>query len=44
MVTFPRFMVTIFELSFVGKGFRKLVASFTAKQVFAAVSNFHEMC
>lgn len=42
MVTFPRFMATIFELSFVGKDFRELVASLTANKFFAGVSNFLE--
>ena len=41
-VTFPRFMAIIFELSFVGKDFRELVASLTANKFFAGVSNFRE--
>lgn len=41
-VTFPRFMAIIFELSFVGKDFRELVASLTANKFFAGASNFRE--
>lgn len=41
-VTFQRFMAIFFELSFVGKDFRELVASLTANKFFAGVSNFRE--